>query len=75
MSRRRLEEIRRLQIVMWNPQPSEAVEQTQIDGGQLGRLLDPAIFRLRERAWAEIVPFLQFDPEIRTANMSSSTPT
>jgi hypothetical protein len=33
-----------------------------------------AIFRLREPAWAEIVPFLQFDLEIRIANMSSSTP-
>jgi hypothetical protein len=60
--------------VVWNPQPSEAVEQAQIDGGQLDRWLDPAIFRLREPAWAEIVPFLQFDLDIRIANMSSSTP-
>jgi putative transposase len=41
----------------------------------LGRLADfsgkrekryPAIIRLRENAWAEFVPFLQFDREIRT---------
>jgi putative transposase len=36
-----------------------------------------AIIRLRENAWAEFVPFLQFDREIRTVictNASRSTP-
>src|ERR1017187_4543348 len=35
------EETRRAQVVVWNPRPSEAGEQAQIDYGQLGRWLDP----------------------------------
>ena len=31
------EEIRRSQVVVWNPRPAEAGEQAQIDYGQLGR--------------------------------------
>jgi len=35
------EEIRRAQVVVWNPRPAEAGEQAQIDYGQLGRWLEP----------------------------------
>jgi transposase len=41
------EETRRAQVVVWNPRPSEAGEQAQIDYGQLGRWLDPATGKLR----------------------------
>src|SRR3984957_16709676 len=41
------EEIRRAQVVVWNPRPAEAGEQAQIDYGQLGRWLDPATGKLR----------------------------
>jgi Integrase core domain len=41
------EETRRSQVVVWNPRPSDAGEQAQIDYGQLGRWLDPATGRLR----------------------------
>jgi transposase len=41
------EETRRAQVVVWNPRPSEAGEQAQIDYGQLGRWLDPVTGKLR----------------------------
>ena len=41
------EEIRRSQVTVWNPHPSEAGEQAQIDYGQLGRWLDPVTGKLR----------------------------
>ena len=41
------EEIRRSQVTVWNPRPSEAGEQAQIDYGQLGRWLDPLTGKLR----------------------------
>ena len=41
------EEIRRSQVTVWNPRPSEAGEQAQIDYGQLGRWLDPVTGKLR----------------------------
>jgi len=48
------EETRRSQVVVWNPRPSEAGEQAQIDYGQLGRWLDPATGRLRT-VWAFVM--------------------
>ena len=51
-------------------------------GGQFSPVVDnfeaewgdryPAIIRLWENAWAEFVPFLQFDPEIRTVVCSTN---
>jgi hypothetical protein len=41
------EEVRRPQVVVWNPRPAEAGEQAQIGYGQLGRWLDPACGKLR----------------------------
>ena len=48
------EEIRRAQVVVWNPRPSEAGEQAQIDYGQLGRWLDPVTGKLRT-VWAFVM--------------------
>jgi hypothetical protein len=48
------EEIRRSQVTVWNPHPSEAGEQAQIDYGQLGRWLDPVTGKLRT-VWAFVM--------------------
>jgi hypothetical protein len=48
------EEIRRSQVVVWNPRPAEAGEQAQIDYGQLGRWLDPVSGKLRT-VWAFVM--------------------
>jgi transposase len=48
------EEIRRGQVVVWNPRPAEAGEQAQIDYGQLGRWLDPVTGKLRT-VWAFVM--------------------
>ena len=48
------EEIRRSQVVVWNPRPAEAGEQAQIDYGQLGRWLDPVTGKLRT-VWAFVM--------------------
>jgi len=48
------EEIRRAQVVVWNPRPAEAGEQAQIDYGQLGRWLDPVTGKLRT-VWAFVI--------------------
>jgi transposase len=41
------EEVRRAQVVVWNPRPAEAGEQAQIDYGQMGRWPDPVTGKLR----------------------------
>ncbi len=41
------EEVRRSQVVVWNPRAAEPGEQAQIDYGQLGRWLDPVSGKLR----------------------------
>src|SRR6516165_6864770 len=48
------EEMRRSQVVVWNPRPAEAGEQAQIDYGQLGRWTDPVTGRLRT-VWAFVM--------------------
>jgi transposase len=48
------EEVRRSQVVVWNPRPAEAGEQAQIDYGQLGRWLDPVTGKLRT-VWAFVM--------------------
>ena len=48
------EEMRRSQVVVWNPRPAEAGEQAQIDYGQLGRWLDPLTGKLRT-VWAFVM--------------------
>jgi transposase len=48
------EEIRRSQVRVLDPRPSEAGDQAQIDYGQLGRWLDPATGRLRT-VWAFVM--------------------
>ena len=48
------EEVRRAQVVVWNPRPAEAGEQAQIDYGQLGRWLDPLTGKLRT-VWAFVM--------------------
>jgi transposase len=48
------EEARRQQVTVWNPRPSEAGEQAQIDYGMLGRWADPATGRLRT-VWAFVM--------------------
>jgi transposase len=48
------EEIRRSQVTVWNPHPSGAGEQAQIDYGQLGRWLDPVTGKLRT-VWAFVM--------------------
>jgi hypothetical protein len=48
------EEVRRAQVVVWNPRPAEAGEQAQIDYGQLGRWLDPVTGKLRT-VWAFVM--------------------
>jgi transposase len=48
------EETRRSQVRVWNPYPSEAGEQAQIDYGQLGRWPDPVTGKLRT-VWAFVM--------------------
>src|SRR5580693_6315501 len=48
------EEIRRSQVTVLDPRPSEAGEQAQIDYGQLGRWLDPVTGKLRT-VWAFVM--------------------
>jgi hypothetical protein len=48
------EEVRRSQVRVLDPRPSEAGEQAQIDYGQLGRWLDPATGKLRT-IWAFVM--------------------
>ena len=48
------EEIRRSQVRVLDPRPSEAGDQAQIDYGQLGRWLDPATGKLRT-IWAFVM--------------------
>jgi transposase len=48
------EEIRRAQVVVWNPRQAEAGEQAQIDYGQLGRWPDPVTGKLRT-VWAFVM--------------------
>ena len=48
------EEVRRSQVVVWNPRPAEAGGQAQIDYGQLGRWLDPLTGKLRT-VWAFVM--------------------
>jgi transposase len=48
------EETRRAQVRVWDPRPSEAGEQAQIDYGQLGRWTDPATGKLRT-IWAFVM--------------------
>ena len=52
------EEVRRSQVTVWNPRPSEAGEQAQIDYGQLGRWLDPVSGKLRTvQAFVMVLPY------------------
>ena len=48
------EEARRSQVTVWNPRPSEAGEQAQIDYGILGRWLDPVTGKMRT-VWAFVM--------------------
>ena len=48
------EEVRRAQVRVLDPRPSEAGEQAQIDYGQLGRWLDPVTGKLRT-VWAFVM--------------------
>jgi transposase len=48
------EEVRRSQVVVWNPGQAEPGEQAQIDYGQLGRWLDPLTGKLRT-VWAFVM--------------------
>jgi transposase len=48
------EEVRRSQVVVWNPRLAEPGEQAQIDYGQLGRWLDPVTGKLRT-VWAFVM--------------------
>ncbi len=48
------EEIRRSQVVVWNPRPAEAGEQAQTGYGQLGRWPDPLTGKLRT-VWAFVM--------------------
>ena len=60
------EEVRRSQVTVWDPRPSEAGEQAQIDYGQLGRWLDPVSGKLRT-AWAFVMVLAVFAAHVRAA--------
>jgi transposase len=52
------EEVRRSRVTVWNPRPSEAGEQAQIDYGQLGRWPDPVSGKLRTvQAFVMVLPY------------------
>jgi putative transposase len=63
--RDRAEAAKDLKPVYTAPSEAAALDAFAEFSGKRGKRY-PAIIRLRENAWAEFVPFLRFDNEIRT---------